>query len=167
MSNQSNSLNKKLNLYFKKNPEIDKNKIIWVLEMLIKGEDINNEDMVLLNNTQFFDIVYEIPSKNYKIDDIDDVELFKIKSKITTIYDLLKSTLQSEDVTLYDLNIIFDDSNNEDNKKIVLNFNEYYNYITNKIFNICHNKITGKKGKFNYSSEIIIFLNEIMFLTIG
>jgi len=155
---KDNSLNDKLNLYFEKNPDLDKSMIIRSLENLIEGKTLNTEDYKLLKSTGFFDIVYQL--KTRKDTSINEVDLFKIRSKITKLYDILTS---NKELNINDYNKLFDKNyNNSNDKNKKLDFDQYNDLITNKIFEICEDKISKNKGKFDYSEEILSYLDKLI-----
>ena len=165
---KDNSLSDKLNLYFDKNPNLDKNMIIKSLENLIEGKTLDTDDYKLLESTGFFDIVYELKNINIKSNNhvnktdksINEVDLFKIRAKITKLFDMIST---EKEINLNDLNRLFDSNyNNENDKHIKLNFEKYNDLITNKIFEICENKISKNRGKFNYSEEILNYLDQLL-----
>jgi hypothetical protein len=154
-----NSLNNKLNIYFNKNPTLDKNMIINSLELLIKGRNLDDTKFNILKKTGFFDIVYQIKSSND-----EEVNLFKIRSKITKLFNIMvfKGDLDNC-ITKYDYDKIFNKNNIKiEDKNIQINFEEFNNLITTKIFKICENRISKQKGKFHHSEEILKYLDEII-----
>jgi hypothetical protein len=167
------SINDKLNLYFDKNPTLDKNMVITSLELLIKGNNVDYTNVKILKETGFFDIVYNINSPNLKKTKIkvkskieqkniiNEIDLFKIRSKINKIFELLSIKNQ---ISLFNFHSIFNKKYNKiTDKNIQLNFEEYNEMITNKIFDICEDKISSKKGKFNHSQEIFNYLDKLIF----
>lgn len=155
---KDNSLNDKLNLYFEKNPNLDKSMIIRSLENLIEGKTLNTEDYKLLKSTGFFDIVYQLKTNTDKT--INEVDLFKIRSKITKLYDIIT---ENKELNINDYNKLFDkDYNNSYEKKQNIDFDQYNDLITNKIFEICENKISKNKGRFDYSQEILNYLDQLI-----
>ena len=155
---KDNSLNDKLNLYFEKNSTLDKNMIIRSLENLIEGKTLNTDDYKLLKSTGFFDIVYQLKTNTDTT--INEVDLFKIRSKITKLYDIIT---ENKELNINDYNKLFDkDYNNSYEKKQKLDFDQYNDLITNKIFEICENKISKNKGKFDYSQEILNYLDKLI-----
>lgn len=155
---KDNSLNNKLNMYFEKNPNLDKSMIIRSLENLIEGKTLDNDHYKLLKSTGFFDIVYKLNTN--KSNSINEVDLFKIRSKITKLYDLMTSNKQ---LNIYDYNKLFSNEYDKiEDKKLILSFEKYNDLITNKIFEICQNKISNNKGKFDYSQEIISYLDNLI-----
>jgi hypothetical protein len=155
---KDNSLSDKLNLYFDKNPNLDKSMIIRSLENLIEGKTLNTEDYKLLKSTGFFDIVYQL--KNNNDTSINEIDLFKIRAKITKLFNMISN---QDEINLNDFKKIFDvNYNNENDKDIKLDFEKYNDLITNKIFEICENKISKNKGKFYYSEEILNYLDQLL-----
>lgn len=154
-----NSLNSKLNIYFNKNPTLDKNMIINSLELLIKGRNLDDKNFNILKKTGFFDIVYKIKNSND-----EDVNLFKIRSKINKLFNILVFKGDFDNcITKYEYDKIFNkNSINIEDKNVKINFEEFNNLITTKIFKICENKISKQKGTFHHSEEILKYLDEIV-----
>ena len=151
-------LNKKLNLYFEKNPNLDKNMVIKSLESLIQGGKVDTNDVKILRETGFFDIVYNINYQEEK-NNFETDDLFNMRSKISQLFDKLS---KNDKISLYHFNKIFDKNySNLSEKSILLDFDEYNDKITNKIFNTFENKISSKKAKFN-TDEILDFLTNLI-----
>ena len=167
MSTKNDLLNKKISFYFNNNPNLDKSKILGSIENLINGNNINNEQISLLKNTGFFEILNNFSDDKIKDKNIpqinDNNELINIKTKITLLYDLIIKKLSTDNlVKINQIKKLFNSSEVSESDNKSLNYDEFYNAVTDEIFDKCQKKINNIKGKFEYSSEMIKILNDVI-----